>query len=349
MKQPKIQFRKLLWVALTSRALLMPVQVWANPFWSQLIADSLPRMMFASAWTLLMSFFVQLVGVASGSSPTNGVTAAAVAASTSSQSSSPPGSSSLQSFVGGGPAGFGTISAFFGFGSSSLATTPGIVVMQWTAYATYTMLVATYFISKTVASTVLLYALICCIYAALLGSSLYFGPRLCLLLQPTLSRHSGLAIRLGVSTALCIFVFGAETFGMARRVVAPPSHGVSWWWQYGVLELIPATACLIMMHTNRHGGAINSDSEGVGGGTPPMPHVTSNKSSGGTYRRTDSHGSVNRATSGSGRSSSNTTGAGGGSESVPLLKSATPYGATSTLAGTSEGGESNGSNGLSAS
>ena len=45
---------------------MIPVQMWSNPLWAQFVADTLPEMAFASAWTLLVSFFVQLVGVALG-------------------------------------------------------------------------------------------------------------------------------------------------------------------------------------------------------------------------------------------------------------------------------------------
>ena len=299
----------------------MPVQIWDNPFWVQLIADTLPRMAFASAWTLLVSFFIQLVGVASGSY----------------HNSTIPQSSSTSS-----PSSLGFFKSFFYAGGSSWSTTPGIVVMQWTAYSTYAMLVATYLISKSFASAVLLYALLCCIYATLLGTSLYFGPKLCLLLQPTLTRHSGLTVRLGASTVLCIVVFAAETYGMARRVVAPPNHGVSWWWQYGVLELIPATLCLVMMHThrmtlvdrsnNKSGGSGDAPSGGIPvTGTPPLAtrHPASSSAAAaaasssilsGNYRRTDSHGSVNRTASGGGRSPVTNNSGSGGSESSPLLR-----------------------------
>ena len=44
----------------------MPVQIWSGPIWWQFVGDTLPEMIFASAWTLLVTFFVQLVGVATG-------------------------------------------------------------------------------------------------------------------------------------------------------------------------------------------------------------------------------------------------------------------------------------------
>lgn len=49
-----------------ARAILIPVQIWSWPIWWQFVGDTLPEMIFASAWTLLVTFFVQLVGVAQG-------------------------------------------------------------------------------------------------------------------------------------------------------------------------------------------------------------------------------------------------------------------------------------------
>jgi hypothetical protein len=89
-------------------------------------------------------------------------------------------------------------------------TSPGIVI-QATAYVVYIALIGTQ-IWNSVAS-ILLYALLCCIYAALFGTVVYFCPRLLALLQPSLVRHRGLAIRLSVCTLLCIIVFGAHTVG----------------------------------------------------------------------------------------------------------------------------------------
>jgi hypothetical protein len=190
---PYIQFRRLLLLAMASRAIMIPAQIWVNPIWAQFVADTIPEMTFASAWTLLVSFFVQLVGVASGS------------------------------------------------GNSF---SPGLVI-QITAYVVYAVLLGTYFWNPV--ASVLLYALMCCIYAALFGTALYFCPRLLLLLQPSLPRNSKLAIRLAACSILCVVVFGARTFGFARKVVAPPKS-VSWWWQYGALELVPSVLFLLMMH-----------------------------------------------------------------------------------------------------
>ncbi len=253
-----------------TRAITIPVQMWANPLWAQFVADTVPEMTFASAWTLLVSFFVQLVGVASGT------------------------------------------------GSS---TSPGLVI-QATAYVLYVVVMGTYFWNPV--ASVLLYALLCCIYAALFGTALYFCPRLLLLLQPSLARHSGLAIRLSLCSVLCVFVFGARTFGFARKVVAPPAT-VSWWWQYGVLELIPSILFLLMMHpksprpvvddtddsnngarrAHRHSNHSNrSPSPGSNSGTPPTPAAR---------RQEEPHTSRRSG------------------EAVPLLKPASAYGTVGTV------------------
>jgi hypothetical protein len=62
-----LKFRRWLLLAMIARIILMPVQIWSYPIVWQFISDTLPEMIFASAFTLLVSFFVQLVGVASGS------------------------------------------------------------------------------------------------------------------------------------------------------------------------------------------------------------------------------------------------------------------------------------------
>ncbi len=96
-------------------------------------------------------------------------------------------------------------------------------------------------------ASVLLYALLCCIYAALFGTVLYFCPRLLGLLTPAHRRRGGLLTRLVLCSFLCLFLFGARAFGYARRVMAPPEK-VYWWWNYGCLELIPSGVLLILMH-----------------------------------------------------------------------------------------------------
>jgi hypothetical protein len=51
---------------MVARVALIPVQIWSWPIWCQFVGDTLPEMIFASAWTLLVTFFVQLVGIATG-------------------------------------------------------------------------------------------------------------------------------------------------------------------------------------------------------------------------------------------------------------------------------------------
>jgi len=185
---------------------MIPVQVWSEPIWVQFAADTLPDMAFASAWTLLASFFVQLVAVATG---------------------------------------------------TGTSTSPGWVI-QITAYSVYIVLMVAYFWNPVV--SVLLYALLCCIYAALFGTTIYFCPRLLLLLQASLTQHSALAIRLAICSVLCVLVLGFQTVGFARKVVAPPPN-VSWWWQYGTLELIPSILFLLMMNPRSAGSGSVDDSD----------------------------------------------------------------------------------------
>jgi hypothetical protein len=245
------QFRKLLLLAMVTRLISMPVQIWSNPLWFQFVGDTLPEMIYASAWTLLVSFFVQLVGIATG---------------------------------------------------TGTDTSPGIVI-QATAYVVYIVLIGTQ-IWNSVAS-ILLYALLCCIYAALFGTVVYFCPRLLALLQPSLVRHRGLAIRLSVCTLLCIVVFGAHTVGFARKVVAPPVE-VYWWWTYGALELIPAAIFLVIMHPSTN----KADRSAL---LSPASDETSTRRKGG-IKRSDSGSSA------SGVKRSN--------ETTSLLKGPSSYGTT---------------------
>lgn len=225
---------------------MIPVQMWSNPLWAQFVGDTLPQMTFASAWTLLVSFFVQLVGVAMG---------------------------------------------------TGTSASTGMVI-QITAYVVYVILIATYFWNPV--ATVLLYALLCCIYAALFGTTLYFCPRLLTLLQPSLARHSGLAMRLAACSLLCVFVFGGRTFGLARKVVAPPHH-VSWWWQYGALELIPSILFLVMMHPNSSRMSNGANQQSTSGTPPTIAN---------SHRRQGSYGSSSRRSG----------------EAAPLVKPASHYG-----------------------
>lgn len=190
------KFYRHLCFALLTRTALIPVEVYATSNYLQLIAETFPEMTFASAWTLLVSFFVQLVGAASGA---------------------------------------GTYER------------PGNI-LQAIAYGIYVILILTDLWNDH--ASVLLYAILCCIYAALLGTLLYFGPRLLAILQPSLSRRSGLGIRLIGCTLICMITFGLQSVNLARQVVAPPKER-KLWWSYGSVELFPSIALLFMMHSNR--------------------------------------------------------------------------------------------------
>lgn len=61
-----VKFRRLLLAAMIARAIMMPLQIWTWHIWWQFFGDTFPEMIFASAWTILVIFFVQLVGVAMG-------------------------------------------------------------------------------------------------------------------------------------------------------------------------------------------------------------------------------------------------------------------------------------------
>lgn len=53
-------------MAMIARIALMPLQVLSFPVFWQFVADTLPEMVYASAWLLLATFVVQLVGIAMG-------------------------------------------------------------------------------------------------------------------------------------------------------------------------------------------------------------------------------------------------------------------------------------------
>jgi hypothetical protein len=215
------------------RVFMIPIQIWSDPVWCQFFADTLPEMVFASAWTTLVSFMVQLVGLATG---------------------------------------LGT------------NTSPSIVI-QATAYVVYAVLLVTQVWNAV--ATVLLYALMCCIYAALFGTGAYFCPVLLSLLKPSLLTrpYRALTVRLLLSSAVIMAVFLAHTIGYARLVVAPPLQ-VQWWWKYGALELVPSAIFMaIMSPSSNKGRRLNPNAPTP----PPDGHTPPNK---GGFRRVDSTGST---------------------------------------------------------
>lgn len=251
------KFRRLLLAAMVSRAIMIPVQMYSKPLWAQFVADTLPEMNFASAWILLVTFFVQLVAIATGT------------------------------------------------GNS---TQPGWVI-QIIAYGVYAVVLGTYFWNPV--ASVLLYALLCCIYAALLGTSLFVCPRLLWVLKGNWNENKNLSFRLLGISVLCLFALGARTVGFARKVVAPPEV-VSWWWQYGILDLIPSILLLLLTHPKSQHDTVGNNAQGTQSIRASRSYSPSAAriSGKGSHRRQDSQGSQKRQT-----------------ESTPLLKANGGYGA----------------------
>jgi len=258
-------FRRLLLTAMISRTIAIPIQIYSDPLWLQLIADTFPVMAFATAWTWLVSFFVQLVGVALGTNINANL----------------------------GSAGGATIGAISGSGGgpNSTAYRPFVTidtVIQITAYMVYALLIISFTVFRRIAAAVLLYALLCCVYATLLGMGLYFCPRLLGLLLPGLGGkwHSPLALRLVACSAVCLLVFAAHTFSFARKVVqstGPSSHmgnGPYWWFQYGALEFVPGVLFLALLHPKRTTTAPSNNS---GNGDHPSKNSASGDPN---YKRT---------------------------------------------------------------
>ena len=214
---------------MASRTIAIPIQIYSDPLWIQLIADTFPVMAFATSWMWLVSFFIQLVGVAMG---------------TNINANLGSGGAANTSGPGGGP------------NSSSNPSATIDTVIQITAYSIYGLLIIAFSVFGRIASAVLLYALLCCVYATLLGMGMYFLPRLLGLVLPALRGkwQSPLALRLAACTSICLLVFGAQTFSFARKVVqstAPQSqklNGPYWWFQYGALELVPGFLFLVLLH-----------------------------------------------------------------------------------------------------
>jgi len=190
-------FYRLLGMALLSRVIFIPIENYSDGQMIQLVAETLPQLMFASAWALLVAFFVNLVGTASGGVSSN---------------------------------------------------KPSLLI-HIAVYLMYIVLITWYWWND--AAAVLLYALLCIIYASLFGTLLYFGPKLVALLQPSLERQSGLSVRLIAACTIGVTVFLIQAVFLARTVVTPNAE-TRFWITYGFLELLPATLLLIMMHPSRN-------------------------------------------------------------------------------------------------
>lgn len=255
----------------------MPIAVYSGSPWLQFTATTFPMMAFASAWALLVSFFVQLVAAATGH----------------------PGDYSTS-----------------------------IVVMQAIAYTLYGILDATYIVSRN--ASVLVFALICCIYAGLSGTLVYAGPQLVVRLKVRLSTRPSLATRLVVCCTICTLAFMARTIALAVMVVAPPKI-LRWWWSYGTLELLPSVVLLLLMQPlpwKRHTGSAGTNNNNSKADSPnamankgvtvaPAPYSSrrgSNQSDGNNPYKTNMSSSK---------------------EQTPLLKPAPVYGTTTNTGSSS--------------
>jgi hypothetical protein len=98
-------------------------------------------------------------------------------------------------------------------------------------------------------ASILLYTLLCGIYATLLVILLAFGPRW-LWQLPDLPQ--GLALRLTLCNVVACLVFALHAFSYGRLVIAPPKR-VFWWYRYGALELVPAVLFLVLMQPTASG------------------------------------------------------------------------------------------------
>jgi hypothetical protein len=229
-------FYRLLGIALLSRIIFVPIQ---NSTWDgemiQLVAETLPQLMFASAWALLVAFFSNLVATASGAVSSN---------------------------------------------------KPSLLI-HIAVYLMYVVLVVWYWWND--AAAVLLYALLCIVYASLFGTLVYFGPKLVALLQPSLERLSGLSIRLITCCTVGTLVFLLQAISLALTVVSPDTQS-HFWITEGCFELLPASMLLLMMHPSTNKQDLND------GSTPPVARSNMKRTlsgvSGGHHRIRNSTGEM---------------------------------------------------------
>jgi hypothetical protein len=139
--------------------------------------------------------------------------------------------------------------AFFaqlvGTAMGTLASPRPSLLIHLACYITYVILVILYWWNDSAA--VLLEAGLCCLYAALFGTLIYFGPKLVVILHPSLERQSGLAVRLVSACSIGNVVFLAKSISLGLTVVVPSSTNPPWY-AYGALELLPTYLLLVMMH-----------------------------------------------------------------------------------------------------
>lgn len=307
-------FYRLLFLALLSRLLLLPLEAYyftpsshhVHPHTGMCAASpgcifsrTLPDMAFASAFSLLVLFYAQLVGTASGGSPR---------------------------------------------GLTLLLTKPGLfATANLVVYALYGLLFfLTGFvpiIPYTVFQTIV-WSILCAVYLLLLCLLSYFGPVLVTLLKPSLARRSGLAARLIIMCVLCAAVFLSRTvcFGLAVLLAdvkytnglvsnLVPDDTYSHFGRdligYSLLELGPALAILALMHQSKRQRSAGSSPDAGAGTTPPTPNPPAGHGHG-AGRAVGTVTGMKRVTSGS--APKRQSGAGKG-EAAPLVDKMGSYGA----------------------
>lgn len=253
-------FYKLIFIALVSRLLLLPLEAFyfssvspnihsengmctSSPMC--IFSRTLPDLAFASAFSLLVLFYAQLAGTAAG----------------------------------GGPRGLSSILIRKGLFEAFNAIIYGIygLLLLFTGIIPL--------IPYTIFQTIV-WSMLCIIYLLLFILLSYFGPVLVMLLKPSLARRSALACRLIFMCVLCAVVFLSRTitFGLAvwkadvrythgvvPNLVIPFSSYGSMFGRdalgYALLELLPSLAILLMMHQPRK-ISDSSANRGVGGAVP---------------------------------------------------------------------------------
>jgi hypothetical protein len=236
-----------------ARTIALPIQIYTNLLWAQLVADTLPVMAYASAWTMLVSFFVRLVGVALGSG-----------------TSTTPG----------------TVIQITAYCLYTILIGTFLFHHAEAAVLLYSLLCCIY-AALLGTSLYFLPRLMLLLYPNLmqwtkqsrnLATSSNQGQQhpqpatsisatnLSSQQRPASSSTSSmsstnvptappeLAIRLTLCSGVCLFIFAARTINFANKIVSP-AHTASWWWQYGALELFPSVLFLVIVRHPRAGGS----------------------------------------------------------------------------------------------
>jgi len=322
------EFFNLLFLALLSRFLLLPIQAFYFAPSSHhihpetglcmkspacIFSRTFPDMCFASAFSLLVLFYAQLAGTASG----------------------------------------GALRGLSYFLTRwKLFQTCNIAV-----YGIYSLLfIFTAFVPHVPYALfqTCIWSMLCLIYATLLGTLAYFGPVLLSLLRPSLATRSALALRLSATCIVCAAVFLSRTILFAIAVYETDyrwTHGIANTdisdadyknqfnenvLGYTLLELLPSVIILTMMH-QRSPRSMSSQSPsaaagttppgglspaGMGGGYPPGRLSPKGGGGGSGYDRGPSAtGSIRRSLSGSAAQGGGKRGTsrGLGVEGLPLL------------------------------